>query len=84
MHVALSTWNGLIAPGNMTETWMTSIDSMLTKSWIGDILTVTCVREPVSFMFTFYTEIVHIHFKPHLQDKYNVSQKELTPTFRGS
>ena len=23
----------------MTETWMTSIDSMLTKIWIGDLLT---------------------------------------------
>ena len=52
----------------MTETWMTSIDSMLTKGWIGDILTVTCVREPVIFMYTFYTEIVHIgtsNPKPH-------------------
>ena len=50
----------------MTETWMTSIDSMLTKGWIGDILTVTCVREPVIFMYTFYTEIVHNwNFQPH-------------------
>ena len=54
-----------IAPGNMTETWMTSIDSMLTKGWIGDILTVTCVGEPVSFMYTFYTEIVHIGTSNH-------------------
>ena len=42
-----------IAPGNMTETCMTSIDSMLTKGWIGDILTVTCNREPVSFSTRF-------------------------------
>ena len=49
----------------MTETWMTSIDSMLTKGWIGDILTVTCVREPVIFMYTFYTEIVHIGTSNH-------------------
>ena len=54
-----------IAPGNMTETWMTSIDSMLTKGLIGDILTVTCAREPVSFMYTFYTEIVHIGTSNH-------------------
>ena len=49
----------------MTETWMTSIDSMLTKDLIGDILTVTCVREPVIFMFMFYTEIVHIGTSNH-------------------
>ena len=50
----------------MTETWMTSIDSMLTKDLIGDILTVACVRrEPVIFMFTFYTEIVHIGTSNH-------------------
>ena len=49
----------------MTETWTTSIDSMLTKDWIGDILTATCVREPVSFMYTFYTEIVHIGTSNH-------------------
>ena len=55
----------MIAPGNMTETWMTSIDSMLTKGWKGDILTVTCVREPVIFMYTFYTEIVHIKTSNH-------------------
>ena len=35
------------------------------KIWIGDILTVTCVREPVIFMFTFYTEIVHIGTSNH-------------------
>ena len=66
MHVALLK-HGMdyIAPGNMTETWMTSIDSMLTKGWIGDILTVTCVREPVIFMYTFYTEIVHIGTSNH-------------------
>ena len=35
------------------------------KIWIGNILTVTCVREPVIFMFTFYTEIVHIGTSNH-------------------
>ena len=41
--------------------------------WIGDILTVTCVREPVIFMFTFYTEIVHIGTSNHkFLDYYNM------------
>ena len=35
------------------------------KIWIGDILTVTCVREPVIFMFTSYTVIVHIETSNH-------------------
>ena len=35
------------------------------KIWIGDILTVTCVREPVIFMFTVYTEIVHTGTSNH-------------------
>ena len=53
----------------MTETWMTSIDSIFNKRfeaiWIGDILTVTCVREPVIFVYTSYTEIVHIGTSNH-------------------
>ena len=66
MHAALLKHRmDYYTPGNMTETWMTSIDSMLTKIWIGDILTVTCVREPVIFMFTFYTEIVYIGTSNH-------------------
>ena len=35
------------------------------KIWIGDILTVTCVREAVIFMYAFYTEIVHIGTSNH-------------------
>ena len=43
------------------------------KIWIGDILTVTCVRQPVIFMFTFYTEIVHIRTSNHkFLDYYNI------------
>ena len=50
----------------MTETWMTSIDSMLTKGWIGDILTVTCVREPVIFyVHVLHWDCAYWNFKPH-------------------
>ena len=43
------------------------------RIWIGDILTVTCVREPVIFMFTFNTKIVHIGTTNHkFLDYYNM------------
>ena len=50
----------------MTETWMTSIDSMLTKDLIGDILTVTCVREPVIFMFTFTLKLIETLYRENV------------------
>ena len=84
MHAALLIHLMDYTPGNMTETWMTSIDSMLTKDWNCWYLDSTLFTRTSHF----YIDVLHWNcaywnFKPHLSD-YNTMDFDSKYTVRSN